>query len=118
MVLHAGLHESMLQLSCCVACCHQTLTGLQQEHFLVPDHRIKSISGASFAGFYYICVQKSTQTILGLYFHQNSEYHCCCHACVWLTQQVVPTPEAGTRVGTRLFLVRVPVDVGGVEMHT
>lgn len=45
-----------------------------KEHFLVPDHRIKSISGASFAGFYYICFQKSTETITGLYFHQNSEW--------------------------------------------
>ena len=45
-----------------------------KEHFLVPDHRIKSISGASFAGFYYICFQKSTGSILGFYFHQNSEW--------------------------------------------
>nr|KAJ3419589.1 GID complex subunit 4, VID24 [Polyrhizophydium stewartii] len=52
-----------------------------KEHFLVPDHRIKSITGASFAGFYYICFQKSTNTITGLYFfdspsqqHQNSEW--------------------------------------------
>ncbi|KAK5672564.1 hypothetical protein BDV3_002760 [Batrachochytrium dendrobatidis] len=45
-----------------------------KEHFLVPDHRIKSISGASFAGFYYICFQKSTRTITGLYFHQHSEW--------------------------------------------
>ncbi|KAJ3046447.1 GID complex subunit 4, VID24 [Rhizophlyctis rosea] len=45
-----------------------------KEHFLVPDHRIKFISGASFAGFYYIVYQKSTGTITGLYFHQNSEW--------------------------------------------
>ncbi|TPX70253.1 hypothetical protein SpCBS45565_g01891 [Spizellomyces sp. 'palustris'] len=45
-----------------------------KEHFLVPDHRIKSISGASFAGFYYIAYQKSTGTITGLYFHHNSEW--------------------------------------------
>ncbi|KAJ3332028.1 hypothetical protein HDU91_003189 [Kappamyces sp. JEL0680] len=45
-----------------------------QEHFLVPDHKIKSISGASFAGFYYIVFQKSTATIQGIYFHQNSEW--------------------------------------------
>ncbi|KAJ3300778.1 GID complex subunit 4, VID24 [Borealophlyctis nickersoniae] len=45
-----------------------------KEHFLVPDHRIKHITGASFAGFYYIAYQKSTGTITGLYFHQNSEW--------------------------------------------
>jgi hypothetical protein len=39
-----------------------------KEHFLVPDHKIKSISGASFAGFYYTCFQKSTGTIQGIYF--------------------------------------------------
>ncbi|KAI8854146.1 vacuolar import and degradation protein-domain-containing protein [Chytridium lagenaria] len=44
-----------------------------KEHFLVPDHRIKSISGASFAGFYYIAYQKSTDMIMGFYFHENSE---------------------------------------------
>ncbi|KAJ3415825.1 Long-chain-fatty-acid--CoA ligase 5 [Chytridiales sp. JEL 0842] len=44
-----------------------------KEQFLVPDHRIKSITGASFAGFYYIAFQKSTGSITGYYFHQNSE---------------------------------------------
>ncbi|RKO99172.1 hypothetical protein CXG81DRAFT_7486, partial [Caulochytrium protostelioides] len=43
-----------------------------KEQFLVPDHSITSISGASFAGFYYIAFQKSTGTIHGLYFHHNS----------------------------------------------
>ena len=41
-----------------------------QEHFLVPNHRIKNISGASFAGFYYICYDRCTDTIMGFYFHQ------------------------------------------------
>ncbi len=45
-----------------------------KEHFLVPDHRIKTITGASFAGFYYICFQKSTKTICGYYYHKNSEW--------------------------------------------
>ncbi|KAH8827060.1 vacuolar import and degradation protein-domain-containing protein [Flagelloscypha sp. PMI_526] len=27
-----------------------------KERFLVPDHRVESIHGASFAGFYYVCV--------------------------------------------------------------
>ncbi|KAJ3029481.1 UNVERIFIED_CONTAM: GID complex subunit 4, VID24 [Siphonaria sp. JEL0065] len=39
----------------------------------MEDHKIKSISGASFAGFYYIAFQKSTETITGFYYHQNSE---------------------------------------------
>lgn len=46
-----------------------------QEHFLVPDHTIKDINGASFAGFYYICFQKSTATIEGYYYHRSSEWY-------------------------------------------
>jgi hypothetical protein len=45
-----------------------------KEQFLVPDHKIKSISGASFAGFYYIVFQKSTGMISGLYYHSHSEW--------------------------------------------
>ncbi|CAG8439359.1 9724_t:CDS:2 [Scutellospora calospora] len=44
-----------------------------KEHFLVPDHRVKTINGASFAGFYYICYQLSTGIITGFYFHKTSE---------------------------------------------
>jgi len=45
-----------------------------KEHFLVPDHTIRDIQGASFAGFYYICFQKSTASIEGYYYHRNSEW--------------------------------------------
>lgn len=45
-----------------------------KEHFLVPDHTIRDISGASFAGFYYICFQKSTSSIEGYYYHRSSEW--------------------------------------------
>lgn len=44
-----------------------------KELFLVPDHTIKDICGASFAGFYYICFQKSTASIEGYYYHRSSE---------------------------------------------
>ncbi|KAF8978563.1 GID complex subunit 4, VID24 [Entomortierella lignicola] len=44
-----------------------------KEHFLVPDHNIDGISGASFAGFYYICYNKKTSAISGYYYHQSSE---------------------------------------------
>ena len=44
-----------------------------KEQFIVPDYTIKDISGASFAGFYYICFQKSTATIDGFYYHRSSE---------------------------------------------
>ncbi|RGB28086.1 vacuolar import and degradation protein [Rhizophagus diaphanus] len=44
-----------------------------KEHFLVPDHRVRTINGASFAGFYYICYQLSTGMITGFYFHNTSE---------------------------------------------
>ncbi len=45
-----------------------------KEHFLVPDHTIKDINGASFAGFYYICFQKSESSVEGFYFHRHSEW--------------------------------------------
>ncbi|XP_002738992.1 glucose-induced degradation protein 4 homolog [Saccoglossus kowalevskii] len=45
-----------------------------KEHFLVPDHTIKDINGASFAGFYYICFTKSTASIEGYYYHRSSEW--------------------------------------------
>ncbi|KAG0250138.1 hypothetical protein BG011_008635 [Mortierella polycephala] len=44
-----------------------------KEHFLVPDHRVEGITGASFAGFYYICYNKSTGEIEGYYYHRSSE---------------------------------------------
>ncbi|KAI1316112.1 GID complex subunit 4, VID24 [Mortierella claussenii] len=46
-----------------------------KEHFLVPDHRVQGISGASFAGFYYICYSKVTGEIDGYYYHHSSEKH-------------------------------------------
>ncbi|KAF9435277.1 GID complex subunit 4, VID24 [Entomortierella beljakovae] len=44
-----------------------------KEHFLVPDHRVEGISGASFAGFYYICYNKKNGSISGYYYHNSSE---------------------------------------------
>jgi len=44
-----------------------------KEHFLVPDHTIKDITGASFAGFYYICFTKADSSIDGYYYHRTSE---------------------------------------------
>jgi len=32
-----------------------------KEKFLVPDHRVQDINGASFAGFYYVCVDFNPQ---------------------------------------------------------
>ncbi|GJQ80922.1 hypothetical protein Trydic_g4739 [Trypoxylus dichotomus] len=46
-----------------------------KEHFLVPNHKITDISGASFAGFYYIMFQKSKGTIEGYYYHRTSEWY-------------------------------------------
>ncbi|KAJ8661909.1 hypothetical protein O0I10_002240 [Lichtheimia ornata] len=42
-----------------------------KEHFLVPDHRVNNIDGASFAGFYYICYRRSTNEISGYYFYRH-----------------------------------------------
>ena len=44
-----------------------------KEYFLVPDHRVKSISGASFEGFYYICFDQRQGCVSGIYFHAKSE---------------------------------------------
>ncbi|KAI8581578.1 hypothetical protein K450DRAFT_231994 [Umbelopsis ramanniana AG] len=45
-----------------------------KEHFLVSDHHLRSIDGASYDGFYYICYQRSTNQITGYYFHHQSEW--------------------------------------------
>ncbi|ORZ18535.1 vacuolar import/degradation protein Vid24, partial [Absidia repens] len=42
-----------------------------KEKFLVPDHHVDNIEGASFAGFYYVCFQRSTNTITGMYFYRH-----------------------------------------------
>lgn len=44
-----------------------------KEYFLVPDHRVKTITGASFEGFYYICFNQCHGTVEGIYFHAKSE---------------------------------------------
>lgn len=44
-----------------------------KESFLVPDHRVREISGASFEGFYYICFNQVSGDITGIYFHAKSE---------------------------------------------
>ncbi|KAI9203812.1 vacuolar import and degradation protein-domain-containing protein [Polychytrium aggregatum] len=44
-----------------------------KEHFLVPDHRIETITGASFAGFYYIAYDRTAGTLVGYYYHKSSE---------------------------------------------
>lgn len=44
-----------------------------KEYFLVPDHRVREISGASFEGFYYICFNQVAGTVSGIYFHAKSE---------------------------------------------
>ena len=44
-----------------------------KEYFLVPDHRVKTITGASFEGFYYICFERRGGGVSGIYFHAKSE---------------------------------------------
>ncbi|KAK3953429.1 vacuolar import and degradation protein-domain-containing protein [Pseudoneurospora amorphoporcata] len=44
-----------------------------KEQFLVPNHRVKTINGASFEGFYYICFNQIHGKIEGIYFHSKSE---------------------------------------------
>ena len=44
-----------------------------KEHFLVPDHKQSNIQGASFEGFYYICLNQIEGKVSGVYFHSKSE---------------------------------------------
>ncbi|KAF2002939.1 hypothetical protein P154DRAFT_593442 [Amniculicola lignicola CBS 123094] len=44
-----------------------------KEYFLVPDHRVRTINGASFEGFYYISFNQVLGSIEGIYFHAKSE---------------------------------------------
>ncbi|KAK0252406.1 hypothetical protein LTR91_007866 [Friedmanniomyces endolithicus] len=44
-----------------------------KEYFLVPDHRVKTITGASFEGFYYICFNQCSGSVSGIYYHAKSE---------------------------------------------
>lgn len=44
-----------------------------KEQFLVPDHRVKEIIGASFEGFYYICFNQVAGVISGIYYHSKSD---------------------------------------------
>ena len=44
-----------------------------KEYFLVPDHHVREIQGASFEGFYYICFNQVKGSVSGIYFHAKSE---------------------------------------------
>ena len=44
-----------------------------KEQFLVPDHTVVHVDGASYDGFYYMCFQKSKGVFEGFYFHKSSE---------------------------------------------
>jgi glucose-induced degradation protein 4 len=48
-----------------------------KEYFLVPDHRVTSLAGASFEGFYYICFNQKHGEIQGIYYHMNSPPYVC-----------------------------------------
>jgi glucose-induced degradation protein 4 len=44
-----------------------------KELFLIPDHTVRVINGASFAGFYYCCYDATSCSLHGYYFHTGSE---------------------------------------------
>lgn len=54
-------------------CQHEHIFMRWKEIFLVPDHTIRTIIGASFEGFYYICFNQIKGEISGIYFHSKSE---------------------------------------------
>jgi hypothetical protein len=44
-----------------------------KELFLVPDHRIRTVAGASYDGFYYVMYDAEEDRIEGYYYHDSSE---------------------------------------------
>lgn len=52
---------------------HENIFMRWKEYFLVPDHRVTAISGASFEGFYYICFNQKRASFSGIYYHAKSE---------------------------------------------
>lgn len=44
-----------------------------KEQFLVPDHRVRSVQGASYDGFYYIMYDLQADQLEGYYYHDSSE---------------------------------------------
>eukprot|EP00762_Andalucia_godoyi_P005784 ANDGO_06920.mRNA.1 Vacuolar import and degradation protein 24 len=44
-----------------------------KEMFLVPDHKVASIAGASISGFYYVALERATGILHGYYFHESSD---------------------------------------------
>lgn len=44
-----------------------------KEKFIYPDSNVSNIKGASFAGFYYVCLNVRTGSITGLYFHKFTD---------------------------------------------
>ncbi|KAK4183117.1 vacuolar import and degradation protein-domain-containing protein [Podospora australis] len=62
---HAEMYKNMAQ--------RENLFMRWKEHFLVPDHRVRTINGASFEGFYYICFNQLKGEVSGIYFHSKSE---------------------------------------------
>lgn len=46
-----------------------------KEIFLLDDPKLKSILGASFSGFYYVCFDISKGSFCGLYYHDNCELY-------------------------------------------
>ena len=45
----------------------------------MPDHRVRTLAGASFAGFYDICYSKRTGDIAGFYYQSTSEWFQALH---------------------------------------
>ncbi|KAJ1729925.1 GID complex subunit 4, VID24 [Coemansia biformis] len=46
-----------------------------KERFVVPNYRLNRISGASYEGFYYVCYDRELHTIMGYYYHRDSDHY-------------------------------------------
>ncbi|KAJ1990773.1 GID complex subunit 4, VID24 [Coemansia umbellata] len=48
-----------------------------KERFVVPNYKLSRINGASYDGFYYVCYDQEEETIVGYYYHRDSDHYQC-----------------------------------------
>ncbi|ORX73536.1 hypothetical protein DL89DRAFT_219402 [Linderina pennispora] len=48
-----------------------------KERFVVPNYKLSRISGASYDGFYYVCYDRAAASIIGYYYHKDSDHYQC-----------------------------------------
>lgn len=46
-----------------------------KEMFLLPDHRVQNVAGATYAGFYYIAYHVDSNTFDGYYYQHTAQMY-------------------------------------------